>query len=121
MPQEEGVDKKKLCTEHCINVVGVQETKMTILDLFLVHSIWGNNQFDVASSGARGRSGGLVTIWDPNVFKKSRLWCTENLIIVEGEEVATENICYLVNVYAPQDRNRKKELWGVHFEVYKQP
>ncbi|GJY25615.1 RNA-directed DNA polymerase, eukaryota [Tanacetum coccineum] len=89
----------------------IQETKMTTLDLFLVHSLWGNTQFKVASSGARGRSGGLVTVWDPNVFKRSRIWCIENAVIVEGEVVGCNLICYLVNVYAPQDRNRKLELW----------
>ncbi|PWA47674.1 endonuclease/exonuclease/phosphatase family protein [Artemisia annua] len=90
---------------------GVQETKLTMLDLFLVRSIWGNNQFEVASSGARGRSGGLLTIWDPNVFQKLRIWCTENVIIVKGKVMSSGIICFLVNVYAPQDRNRKKEVW----------
>ncbi|PWA43052.1 RNA-directed DNA polymerase, eukaryota [Artemisia annua] len=83
---------------------------MTTLDLCLVRSLWRNTQFEVASSGARGRSGGLVTVWDPNVFKRSRIWCIENVVTVEGEVVGSGLICYLVNVYAPH-RIRNLELW----------
>nr|GEU87653.1 RNA-directed DNA polymerase, eukaryota, reverse transcriptase zinc-binding domain protein [Tanacetum cinerariifolium] len=32
---------------------------------------------------ARGRSGGLVTMWDPNVFVKKRMWCADSYIIIE--------------------------------------
>ncbi|GJU89922.1 hypothetical protein Tco_1302345 [Tanacetum coccineum] len=48
-----------------INGIGVQETKMTKLELFCLKSMWGNYTFDYACSLARGRSGGLVFIWDP--------------------------------------------------------
>lgn len=72
------------------------------LDLFLVRSVCGNYQFEVASSNARGRSGGLLTIWDPAVFSRSKVWSMENFLVVEGEVVASKIKCYLINVYAPE-------------------
>nr|GEZ44463.1 RNA-directed DNA polymerase, eukaryota, reverse transcriptase zinc-binding domain protein [Tanacetum cinerariifolium] len=59
------------------------ETKMTKLELFQLRSMWGNFNFDYGCSMARGGSGGLVTMWDPNVFIKKRMWCADNYIIIE--------------------------------------
>nr|GFC63798.1 RNA-directed DNA polymerase, eukaryota, reverse transcriptase zinc-binding domain protein [Tanacetum cinerariifolium] len=59
------------------------ETKMTKLELFQLRSMWGNFNFDYWCSMAKGRSGGLVTMWDPNVFVKKRMWCADNYIIIE--------------------------------------
>ncbi|XP_071699238.1 uncharacterized protein [Rutidosis leptorrhynchoides] len=102
-----------ICNDNNISVLGIQETKLTRLDLFVVKSLWGNMQFDVAISSARGRSGGLLTIWDPSSFKKIRIISMDNVLIVEGIWLATSSNCYLVNIYAPQGRSQKVQLW--HF------
>nr|GFC44835.1 RNA-directed DNA polymerase, eukaryota, reverse transcriptase zinc-binding domain protein [Tanacetum cinerariifolium] len=57
---------------------------MTRLELFRLKSLWGNINFDYAYSMARGRSGGLIFIWDPNFFSKEAIWCDDNFIIVKG-------------------------------------
>ncbi|GJX92676.1 RNA-directed DNA polymerase, eukaryota [Tanacetum coccineum] len=75
--------KKYVSTGSLIE--GVQETKMTRLELCLDRSLWGNSYFEVASIKA--------------------------IVIVEGEVVGSDIICYLVNLYAPQERNEKIELW----------
>lgn len=46
---------------------------LTRVDLFKVKSLWGNYQFEFATSSSQGRSGGLLSIWDPGVFKKVRV------------------------------------------------
>ncbi|PWA56342.1 RNA-directed DNA polymerase, eukaryota [Artemisia annua] len=88
------------------------ETKMVRLDLFLARSVWGNYNFEVASSGARGRSGGLLMMWDPAVFRHNKVWSFDHTLIVLGEIVKNQKQCYLVNIYAPQDRQEKQALWG---------
>nr|GEU28692.1 RNA-directed DNA polymerase, eukaryota, reverse transcriptase zinc-binding domain protein [Tanacetum cinerariifolium] len=59
---------KDLCFKNNVHFLGVQETKMTRLELFRLKSMWGNFTFDYACSLARGRSGGLVFIWDPGLI-----------------------------------------------------
>ena len=75
---------------------------MTQVDLFCVRSIWGNNTFDFSSSSARGLSRGILSVWDPNVFHKKRVFSTQNLMIVEGTWDTSNLTCFMVNVYAPQ-------------------
>ncbi|GJW64410.1 reverse transcriptase domain-containing protein [Tanacetum coccineum] len=58
---------------------GVQETKMTRLELFRLKSMWGNYTFDYACSLARGSSGDgdffMVNIYGPqDSSAKSSLW-----------------------------------------------
>nr|GFA61352.1 hypothetical protein [Tanacetum cinerariifolium] len=60
------------------------ETKMTKLELFQSRSMWGKFNFDYGSSMARGRSGGLVTMWDPNIFIKKRM-CHPGKVILFGD------------------------------------
>ena len=36
---------RKLCNKHRVNFLGVQETKMSTVDDFMVRSIWGNPHF----------------------------------------------------------------------------
>ena len=42
----------------------------TQVDLFELHSMWGNFAFDFAVSSARGMSGRLISIWDLAAFVK---------------------------------------------------
>lgn len=43
---------KKLCINHYISMLGIQDLKLTRLDMFLVKSLWCDYQIHVASSSA---------------------------------------------------------------------
>lgn len=73
-----------LCNKHCVKFLGIQETFARRIDLFKVRALWGNNHFDFVSSSARGHSGGILSIWDPSLFNKKRVVCTDNTVIMEG-------------------------------------
>ncbi|XP_071705051.1 uncharacterized protein [Rutidosis leptorrhynchoides] len=103
---------RNLCNDFKVSVLGMQETKMLQLDLFIVRSFWGNSSFDVATSSARGRSGGLLTIWDPSCFHKNRVLSFNNVLIVDGHLSGSSSPCYILNVYAPQERVAKRQLWS---------
>ncbi|PWA62359.1 RNA-directed DNA polymerase, eukaryota [Artemisia annua] len=92
--------------------LGVQESKMTCLELFRLKTMWGNYSFDFACSMARGRSGGLISMWDPNAFIKERIWCDESYIIVKGRWTNSVGLCFMVNIYGPQDNEAKRNLWA---------
>ncbi|GJS73066.1 hypothetical protein Tco_0705907 [Tanacetum coccineum] len=62
---------------------GIYESKMMRLEVFRIKSMWENYMFDYASSLSQGRSGGLISIWDPNVFVKIQIWCDDSYIIMQ--------------------------------------
>nr|GEZ31716.1 hypothetical protein [Tanacetum cinerariifolium] len=72
-----------ICVKNDVNFIGLQETRMTKVDLVKIRSMCGNNNFDFACCTAEGRSG---TPLDMN--------------------------CTMINVYAPQDINQKRVLWN---------
>ncbi|GJT60696.1 RNA-directed DNA polymerase, eukaryota, reverse transcriptase zinc-binding domain protein [Tanacetum coccineum] len=74
--------------------------------------MWGNYSFDYACSLARGRSGGLISIWGPNLFVKENIWCDEAFIIVKGRWRNTVGDCYMINLYGPHDPLAKVALWN---------
>ncbi|GJV13593.1 RNA-directed DNA polymerase, eukaryota [Tanacetum coccineum] len=89
-----------------------EETNLTQVDLLAVKAMWGNFQFEVASSSARGNSGGILTIWDPAIFSCTTTLVTDNVLIVEGNWAVNNVKCFLLNVYAPQSTQNKKEIWN---------
>nr|GEV91254.1 RNA-directed DNA polymerase, eukaryota, reverse transcriptase zinc-binding domain protein [Tanacetum cinerariifolium] len=74
----------------------------------------GKFQFDFAVSPSIGRSGGLASIWDTNVFSKLNIFPFENLLIVEGIWRSSDLHYFMINVYAPQD-DRKMKCCGIIF------
>ncbi|GJS87764.1 RNA-directed DNA polymerase, eukaryota, reverse transcriptase zinc-binding domain protein [Tanacetum coccineum] len=94
------------------DIKGVQESKMTRLEMFRLKSMWGNYSFNYACSLARGRSGGLISMWDPNNFVKEDIWCDDAFIIVKGQWKNTVGDCFMVNIYGPHNPLAKIELWN---------
>ncbi|GKD04614.1 RNA-directed DNA polymerase, eukaryota, reverse transcriptase zinc-binding domain protein, partial [Tanacetum coccineum] len=85
---------------------------MTRLELFRLKLMWGNYVFDYACSLSRGRSGGLISIWDPNVFAKDQIWCDDRFIIVKGKWANSDEVFFMINIYGPQEPSEKMSLWN---------
>ncbi|XP_071730763.1 uncharacterized protein [Rutidosis leptorrhynchoides] len=102
---------RNLCNEHAITILGIQETKLTSPNHAAFKALWGNFHFRFASSSASGRSGGILTMWDPSVFSCSNIISLSNVLIVAGTLANCSSPCFLINVYAPQSRIRKRCLW----------
>ncbi|GJY86286.1 hypothetical protein Tco_0500312 [Tanacetum coccineum] len=92
--------------------LGIQEYQMTCLETFRLKYMWDNYNFDFACSMARGRSGGMISMWDPNSFIKDDRWCDDAFIIVKGHWRNTVGDCYIINIYGPQDFLAKAILWN---------
>ncbi|GJX44795.1 RNA-directed DNA polymerase, eukaryota, reverse transcriptase zinc-binding domain protein [Tanacetum coccineum] len=58
-----------------------------------------------------GRSGGILSIWDSQLFHKSRTLVLTKILMVEGTWMSNNFHCFIINVYAPQDDQYKRELW----------
>ncbi|GJS95036.1 putative RNA-directed DNA polymerase, eukaryota, reverse transcriptase zinc-binding domain protein [Tanacetum coccineum] len=96
-----------------LHFLGIQESKMTLLDgVFRIKSKWVLCIFDYACSMARGLLGGLISIWDPNMFSKNSIWCDYSFIIIKGNWKNIVGDCFMVNIYGPQDHVSKLALWN---------
>ncbi|GKD31485.1 RNA-directed DNA polymerase, eukaryota, reverse transcriptase zinc-binding domain protein, partial [Tanacetum coccineum] len=74
--------------------------------------MWGNYSFNYACSLARGRSDGLISMWDPNLFVKEHILCDEAFIIVKGRWRNKIGDCYMISLYGPHDPLAKIALWN---------
>ncbi|KAL8492272.1 hypothetical protein ACS0TY_023777 [Phlomoides rotata] len=67
-----------------------------------------------------GNSGGLLTIWDANKFKKSSVWTARGMLAINGIWLMDDSRCSLINVYAPHTLRHKWELWDTIATVTEQ-
>ncbi|GJZ43427.1 RNA-directed DNA polymerase, eukaryota, reverse transcriptase zinc-binding domain protein [Tanacetum coccineum] len=72
----------------------------------------GSKIFALNTIMARGLSGGLISMWDPNLFSKEAIWCDDSFIIIKGNWKNSVGDCYMVNIYGPQDQVSKLALWN---------
>lgn len=63
----------KLIIEGELSIVGLVETKHTILDRKRIRRVWGNDEFAWCDVKACDSDiGGIISIWDLNGFVKRR-------------------------------------------------
>ncbi|KAJ0859518.1 putative endonuclease/exonuclease/phosphatase [Helianthus annuus] len=60
---------------------------------------------------ANGRSGGIVSMWDPSVFKVHDSIKHSNFLLTMGVLKGSNKAVNIINVYAPQKVTQKKALW----------
>ncbi|GJR45107.1 RNA-directed DNA polymerase, eukaryota [Tanacetum coccineum] len=87
---------------------------------FVVKSFWGNMFFDYATSPARGRSGGILCVWDNSLFRKRSVKVSEYCLCVEGSWLATDTDLLFVSVYSPHDLSFKRVLWSFMANIINQ-
>lgn len=114
----QGMGKKKkrrwisdLSGKHKVNFLALQETKTEHITDFDVKSVWGNFNYEYVFSPAIGLSGGVLCVWDPQVFVKSRSITTRSFVAIEGDCVSKGVRLMFIVVYAPNDCRFRKLLW----------
>nr|GEV43530.1 RNA-directed DNA polymerase, eukaryota [Tanacetum cinerariifolium] len=78
--------------KHKVNFVAIQETKMEDIGLFTVKALWGSFSYDFPFSPFVGSSGGILCVWDPNMFIKDSVSISDSFLAIRGDfnEVRTE-------------------------------
>ncbi|KAM0001698.1 putative RNA-directed DNA polymerase [Helianthus debilis subsp. tardiflorus] len=89
-----------------------QETKMGKEDRFLISSFWGRSRFDFEMMEAVGRSGELLSLWDPTVFNRIGVTKHRHFLVVSGYIVGSGELVNVVNVYAQNDPVARRSLWA---------
>ncbi|GKC10692.1 RNA-directed DNA polymerase, eukaryota [Tanacetum coccineum] len=88
--------------------------KKNLKDIVASHGdsqLWGNFSFDFTLSPSIGFSGGILCVWDPNIFLKDNATISDSFVAVRGTWVSSSTKLMIVSVYAPQDLSEKKSLW----------
>lgn len=62
---------RKLKIQHNISYIGVQETQVNSRDSIEIEGCWGGPIFEFELVDSIGRFGGLLCIWDQQLFSKS--------------------------------------------------
>ncbi|GJS63615.1 RNA-directed DNA polymerase, eukaryota [Tanacetum coccineum] len=94
-----------------VNFMALQETKMENMELFSVKMCWGNFAFDYVHSDSVGNSGGILCVWDPNLFCKRNATINDYFVMIRGVWCLTGNDLLIIAVYAPHDCRDKQMLW----------
>ncbi|GKE77824.1 RNA-directed DNA polymerase, eukaryota, reverse transcriptase zinc-binding domain protein, partial [Tanacetum coccineum] len=84
---------------------------MEKIKLFNIKRCWGNFAFEYVYSEAVGNSGGILCVWDPNMFKKINDTVSNYFTMVRGVWVPNGKMLLIISVYAPQELSEKKMLW----------
>ncbi|GJX89318.1 RNA-directed DNA polymerase, eukaryota [Tanacetum coccineum] len=84
---------RELNMKNKINFAAFQETKLESIDLFSIKELWGNFSFDFTFSPSVGFSGGILCVWDPNIFVKDNATISDSFVAVRGDfnEVRSEH------------------------------
>ena len=93
------------------DVIALQETKSGLVDDFWVEEVWGNRNFGFTQMEAKGRSGGMLLIWDTNVFNCFDAMGDDRFIAVKGGWKGASGDIVLVCLYGPHVSREKTSLW----------
>ncbi|KAF5760166.1 putative RNA-directed DNA polymerase [Helianthus annuus] len=77
----------------------------------MVNRFWGRSILEFEAVESSGRSGGLLTIWDPSVFTRSGVVKNRNYLAIMGNIEMTGETIVVVNVYAQNDPGDRRDLW----------
>ncbi|XP_025608182.1 uncharacterized protein [Arachis hypogaea] len=102
---------KDLKNKHRLQMLGLIETKRQIVTRFDVTRIWGQGSPGWEYVGSDGASGGLLLIWDEDMFKLNNCYKGERWLCVEGVILTSSFNCAFVLVYGAHDRDEKIQVW----------
>ncbi|CAL5381702.1 unnamed protein product [Camellia sinensis] len=101
---------KQVFCERRVDMVLLQETKRSTIDEKFVRSIWGREQMDFMAVDSAGAAGGLLCIWNPEVFQLVDCCSNRNFIILSGTLYNSFD-CAILNIYNPNDLGGRKVVW----------
>nr|GEY46032.1 RNA-directed DNA polymerase, eukaryota [Tanacetum cinerariifolium] len=102
---------KELNLKHKVNFLALQETKIDRITHMDVKCIWGNFNYNFVTSDSFGNSGGILCIWEYNVFTKDHVTISDNFMAIYGLWNSNKSLVLFVVVYAPQSIALKRVLW----------
>ncbi|KAL8473783.1 hypothetical protein ACS0TY_030582 [Phlomoides rotata] len=100
-----------MLSKRKIDICCFQETMVGEMKESICKSVWGVSKFNWASKESEGGAGGILTIWNDEVFCETSSWFTRGMLIVNGFWRGDGALCCIINVYAPCIQSEKIVLW----------
>lgn len=101
---------KKIVIDNKVDFLMIQETKKDVSTENFVQSLWGSRKFEFTEVDAAGMSGGLMCIWNPEVFAVEGICSGRNFIIISGF-ILNSFPCVFANVYGPCQCSERLKVW----------
>ncbi|PWA39256.1 RNA-directed DNA polymerase, eukaryota, Nucleotide-binding alpha-beta plait domain protein [Artemisia annua] len=102
---------KNLKVANEVGFIMIQETQFESLDNVNISRFWGSEDFEFEYVDATGRSGGLISLWNPRIFAKCSVYKDRNILAVSGMIKNDGRKVTCINVYCPQRINDKRMVW----------
>lgn len=103
---------KKMVKDRRVDILFLQETKLKSVNNVFINSIWGHSDFDFMEVDSIDSAGGLLCIWNSNVFKMLDVCSNRNFLLLSGI-LDSDFVCNLVNVYSPCAASERRKLWDI--------
>ncbi|XP_028103474.1 uncharacterized protein LOC114302620 [Camellia sinensis] len=88
-----------------------QETKKSNISEDEVRLLWARVNMEFMDVDSIGATGGLLCVWDPDVFQISECYSNRRFIILSGTFFFNSFECTIVNIYAPNEVGLRGKLW----------
>jgi exonuclease III len=102
----------------------LQETKMEIINIEVIRSVWGCTYVDWIYLGSTSASGGILLMWDRQVVEKIEE-CVRRFVVACVFRSVTKNFAWdFTGVYGPNDDGVRSNLWdelGGLMNVWERP
>ncbi|XP_021985847.1 uncharacterized protein LOC110882055 [Helianthus annuus] len=92
--------------------LGIQETHSEILSESAFRQFWDKSKMEFAFVESIGRSGGIVSVWNPDLFRADWVIRNQCFLIVSGHISGFEGKINILDLHAPNDSAQRKALWG---------
>ncbi|KAL4318837.1 hypothetical protein GQ457_18G015900 [Hibiscus cannabinus] len=120
MRSGDNIKEKKAAVRRILScnkasVLFIQESKLDSVNVRPIRDMGGSaNNMDWLFSPAVGSAGGLISLWNPNVFDCLSSETQRNYIVLEGKLRFQSHClhCILVNVYAPNGPEERKVMFN---------
>ncbi|GAU16840.1 hypothetical protein TSUD_367870 [Trifolium subterraneum] len=99
----------------------LQETKRDNFDDYMIHNLWGHTDVEWVAKKSNGLSGGLLSVWNKDLFSFRYSFTGDGFLGVCVEWKA--GLLYIVNVYSSCNISGKRKLWTnlIDFKLNNEP
>lgn len=102
---------RRLVRKHKADMLYIQEIKREHIDKDICQALWGNQEVGWEFLPSINTAGGLLCVWNDQVFKTVRRENGRGFILLEGVWTVENQKTYIVNIYSPCDSQNMQELW----------
>lgn len=87
------------------------ESKLEVVNSRIIKATWGNSSCNWDYAKSEGSSSGIISIWNPAVFRKVSSWCCKYFLVTSGYLVEDGKDRTVINIYAPNYATSRNDLW----------